>query len=355
MKRTGITLVVLLIMSSSFFLTKCKKDESGLVPKTVCINATQYFNSDSSMIDVSIKSEKGFKESEHLMTDNDTFDLEMISAVGTYQLFGTITDSLTNSPISNVQVCILNPDGSEQRVVAKSDSSGYYQFSVPPDREAIVKFVHSKYIEKILHPLPLTKNSLNLILKPKCPPYVGYKKRIYNTVQIRNQCWMKENLNYEVPNSYCYNDDLSYCEIYGRLYKWNAIIGTNGYVSTSGGVQGICPPGWHIPSHEEWSELAEYLGGGIGAGGKMKHTSYLYWNYPNTAATNSSGFSALGSGRLNSYGTYSELGESANFWTSTEIPGENQVRFRFLQHDGANLYIMNSWKNWAFSVRCLKD
>ncbi|MCD4666000.1 MAG: hypothetical protein K8R68_12075, partial [Bacteroidales bacterium] len=91
-----------------------------------------------------------------------------------------------------------------------------------------------------------------------CPgtPTVYYHGQTYNTVLIGSQCWMKENLNYETGNSWCYNNDTSNCNTYGRLYDWIAIM--NGEASSNSvpsGVQGICPNGWHLPSDEEWKIL----------------------------------------------------------------------------------------------------
>jgi hypothetical protein len=39
----------------------------------------------------------------------------------------------------------------------------------------------------------------------------------YETVQIGNQCWMSENLNYDTTGSFCYNNDINNCNTYGRL------------------------------------------------------------------------------------------------------------------------------------------
>ena len=66
----------------------------------------------------------------------------------------------------------------------------------------------------------------------------------YRTVVIGGDRWMAQNLNYEIDSSWCYNDSLSYCKKYGRLYVWNAAMKA-------------CPAGYHLPSYDEWNNLAQ--------------------------------------------------------------------------------------------------
>ena len=96
----------------------------------------------------------------------------------------------------------------------------------------------------------------------------------YRTVKIGHQIWMAENLNFDVPNSYCYKNSADSCAKYGRLYMWSAAMDSAGTFSPYGigcgtgksctpqyPVQGVCPRGWHLPSKKEWKTLLNKIGG----------------------------------------------------------------------------------------------
>ena len=86
----------------------------------------------------------------------------------------------------------------------------------------------------------------------------------YKTVKIGNQIWMAENLNYETAHSYCYDNRMSNCIKYGRLYEWeNALT--------------ACPVGFHLPTLQEWKALFETVGGIESAGIALKFTGV--WDY----------------------------------------------------------------------------
>jgi uncharacterized protein (TIGR02145 family) len=200
--------------------------------------------------------------------------------------------------------------------------------------------------------------------------------KIYNTVTIGSQCWMKENLNHgtrisgsqeQTPNGivekYCLNDLESNCTVYGAFYQWAEMVQyLNGATNVdswnpvpAGNIQGVCPQGWHVPSDAEWTQLAESLGGEDVAGGKMKETGTTHWASPNSDATNSSGFTALGAGHRESDGSFISYLEYVNYWSNTEVSGVFSWS-RAIGCGSGNLWSDSNYeKSKGFSVRCLKD
>ncbi|MGM9985219.1 MAG: fibrobacter succinogenes major paralogous domain-containing protein [Fibrobacter intestinalis] len=136
----------------------------------------------------------------------------------------------------------------------------------------------------------------------------------YKTVQIGNQTWMAENLNYETDDSYCY-DEPANCRKYGRLYTWDLAP---------------CPSGWHLPSKVEWDTLFTAVGGEDVAGLKLKSTSGWY-NDGN--GTDEYGFSVLPAGYRNGDGDYLSADKDATFWSSTEYRSYIAYSWNFCSDD----------------------
>jgi uncharacterized protein (TIGR02145 family) len=186
----------------------------------------------------------------------------------------------------------------------------------------------------------------------------------YTTVQIGEQCWMTENLNIGtringnqdmidngIVEKYCYNNSEANCDVYGGLYQWDEMM----QYSNIEGLQGICPDGWHLPTDVEWTTLTTYLAGESVAGGKMKTTGTMYWNHPNTGATNESEFSGLPCGYRILSGNFTNASLNANWWSSTEYSA-TKVYDRYILYNSASVErFSNFTKVYGFSVRCLKD
>lgn len=203
--------------------------------------------------------------------------------------------------------------------------------------------------------------------------------KVYRTLLIGSQCWMKENLNIGTLVSgtvnqgnngtiekYCYDDLESNCDIYGGFYQWGEAMAYAAESNTNpSGRKGICPDGWHMPSDVEWCQLNSYLDttyncsawswNGNDAGGKMKEPGSTHWDLPNTGATNLSGFTGLPAGlRYEGSPTFLAMSNGAYFWSTTiYIPGIiwienlNNVMAQ-AGHGGGNI-------SAGLSIRCLRD
>ena len=167
--------------------------------------------------------------------------------------------------------------------------------------------------------------------------------KVYKTVEIGSQIWMAENLNYlsDSPGA-IFRDAAVLSDVFGRLYCWEA-------------AKEVCPDGWHLPSDEDWSILADHLGGEAVAGGVMKEIS-TYWVSLHEEASNESGFSALPGGLLEDPRDqdYPYMGEMGFFW-STREKSRSDGWFRYVKYDGTLLKAGSGDKEFGMSVRCLKD
>lgn len=156
---------------------------------------------------------------------------------------------------------------------------------------------------------------------------------IYHTVQIGTQIWMVENLKTTKFNdgttiplvtdniawsklttpAYCWNKNIeNNKDTYGALYNWYAV-----------NTGKLCPKGWHVPTDNDWTILANYLGGETydnkniesKTGGKLKESGTIHWSSPNEGATNETGFTGLPGGSRAYYkGDFNEIGTMGDWW-----------------------------------------
>ncbi len=201
----------------------------------------------------------------------------------------------------------------------------------------------------------------------------------YRTVSLGTQCWMAENLrirsypngtcinniSLSVPNCpaatgsdntkgrSCYSNSESNCNQYGSLYQWAAVMNN----STTPGVQGICPTGWHVPSEPDWHVLEAFytdLAGGEDCDDNRSGKGCIPAG-EELQVGGSSNFDILLSGLRDENGkNFSGLTSLGVQWTSTQHSAQHgQVR-RFVSSD-ESVYRDFYKKEFALSVRCLKD
>lgn len=210
-----------------------------------------------------------------------------------------------------------------------------------------------------------------------CPgtPTVEYEGQVYNTIQIFSQCWLKENLNVgmmiqgsqemsenDTIEKYCYDNEPDSCVKYGGLYQWNEMM----QYTVQQGTQGICPPGWHLPTDEEWNMLEGAVDSqfGIGdnewdgtgwrgydAGTNLKTTSG--W-FDGGNGTDLFGFSSLPGGWCNDSGIFEFIGRFSYCWMSTE-ESTTFSWLRLLTYNRPDLGYYMNLKDYGFGARCLRD
>lgn len=208
---------------------------------------------------------------------------------------------------------------------------------------------------------------------------VIYEEQCYHTVQIFSQCWLKENLNAGellsgslqmtdngIIEKYCYDNDTNNCKTYGGLYLWGEVMN----YSTQQGSQGICPPGWHLPTDEEWKILegsvdseygighSEWDGGlkrGFDAGKNLKSLSG--WSDDGNG-TDLFGFTGFPGGYFSSLGHFDFLGQFSYWWTST-VNEDHGAWGKMIYYDDPRITRSNAaWFGeikYGLSVRCLKN
>jgi uncharacterized protein (TIGR02145 family) len=177
----------------------------------------------------------------------------------------------------------------------------------------------------------------------------------YELTPIGDQVWFAQNLNYEMTDSWWYDNLPENGYAYGRLYTWEAAL------------EG-CPDGWHLPTDEEWKILEgnvdsqfgvgdpEWDGTssrGFDAGWKLK--SVDGWDTNN--GTDEYGFHALpGGSYYDTEGIFDFIGQEGNFWTSTETSPQSSsayMRNLYMSYKKIGRYY---WaKKNACSVRCIRD
>ena len=204
---------------------------------------------------------------------------------------------------------------------------------------------------------------------------VGYKtfadnrdKRVYRAIKIGDQIWMAENLNYNVKNSSCYDDDKESCNKYGRLYTWRSIMSENDNGCMNDGslacfnkgiVQGICPDGWHLPSKKDFEKFISTIEKDNWSVDVKSESGWANDKH----GVNTYGFNVYPTGIWCSEGCLNEerrevyfYGKeySTSFWSSSVESSYSATMLSFCNYNSCIGIGTNNLTN-GFSVRCLKD
>ena len=155
-----------------------------------------------------------------------------------------------------------------------------------------------------------------------------YGTMIPGSVHQRDNC---------TPEKYCYNDITGNCQLGAAYYQWDELMQ---YEETEE-IQGLCPPGWHIPTDADWNQLFSlYINNAFAA------SPLLYSGF--------SGFNAklTGTNYLNNTWNFNAF---ATFFWSSAPHGITKAWAHGMNDIDHSVSYYPSLRTNAFSVRCLKD
>jgi uncharacterized protein (TIGR02145 family) len=223
------------------------------------------------------------------------------------------------------------------------DNTGVYFWEIPidiPDSNDYKVKIFSNADDFLFYE---SITSFAIVNIPDTSSFVDPRDGIrYKTVKIGEQWWMAENLKYEGSTG-------TYCG-----YGGTSCIGENKFY-TFPTADDVCPPGWHLPTDDEWKELESYLGisdefiHGVGTRGKnigllLGEGGELKFN------AEYDGYYSFWWNRSYYQKTY------AVYWTASPVDGENTAYARrFTKNAGTIERIRMRRSRYALSVRCVKD
>lgn len=176
--------------------------------------------------------------------------------------------------------------------------------------------------------------------------------RVYGIKRIGSLTWMKENLNFDMPeDSLCYENDDEACSELGMLYTFE-------------GALKACPTGWRLPTDNDWMDLERTLG--------MSQNQLVIDGYTTPRGSNEaqrlktggtsglnikiSGFAMLGKDGPE-FGGIGDDRPRSYFWTSTgrTIKNIRNVFRRRIEAKNGYIYrFSNPADGYAISVRCVQ-
>ena len=238
-----------------------------------------------------------------------------------------------------------------------------------------------------------------------------HEGNVYNTLQLGNQCWMKENMrcktspttgtmllepeplgnsSYTGKKAYYAGGSPSTIGKYGLLYNWNAAVDVYNEafgetsaneedsnavnITFTGHRRGICPAGWHVPTLSEWNQLTDYVStqsqficGSDSTYIAKALAAPSVWNSGGTnscgldinqTANNATGFSIVPADQYPYEGLF---GCHAHLWCTSQVEEQGflypeSIAYIFcLFHGSPTTRDDIGNKKNGFSVRCLRD
>jgi len=167
----------------------------------------------------------------------------------------------------------------------------------------------------------------------------------YKTVNLAGNTWFAEDLRFDVGKGSFYpNDTKRHMSSYGRLYTWWA-------------ANDACPPGWRLPSSEEWKELILFYGG------YMEEVKFfperrgadLKGAYKTLTRGGKAGFYASKAGACYNGKRFEGFRSWGSYWSSSvPLVAYEAIYFHFSGYD-EEIFRRSINKYWGYSCRCIKE
>ena len=190
----------------------------------------------------------------------------------------------------------------------------------------------------------------------------------YYTRQYGKLEWFVQNLNW-AGAGFPYSKVEALGAPFGRLYSWNEAtlgIAANGL---GAGPQGACPPGWSVPTNEDWAHLATIVNDSIPlpfldnwdniadplcAYAKLNDT-YVWPYSPRNTKSNSAAWNGLPGGNSSNNGNnFSNYG-NYGFWLSSSEANASNGYYRYINYDiNKCSYHHTDKSSFGASVRCVR-
>lgn len=161
----------------------------------------------------------------------------------------------------------------------------------------------------------------------------------YRTITISGKTWMAENMKYFASGrgAFFFDNNLNNVDYYGVLYEWRSAMNA-------------CPAGWHLPTGSDFRTLANIF------------EIDAEWKKDKAVPVS---FGIQLAGMKDYEGIFTEIDESAYFWTSTEYDKDNAEYFSYMIINDRPVIdisreedihdIHGAEKANRYSVRCIRD
>ncbi|MBP5210711.1 MAG: hypothetical protein J6Z27_02585 [Bacteroidales bacterium] len=191
---------------------------------------------------------------------------------------------------------------------------------------------------------------------------------LYHTTKVGNLEWFADNLAWDGVGK-AFKDAEATKYFFGRLYTWDEATGGESASGLGNGPQGACPPGWSVPTAEDWEDFGMAVNGGEqvsfldnweGLGEKVTVEAMYFnekmWPYsPDHNHGNMFNWNAIPAGYsfIDNYITKG-FKDYALWWSSTE-KDEDLAYFRSIYSQIPDFNVSYTDKtDFRVSVRCVR-